>query len=422
MTFSKVFQLSLFLLLMAVLLGCGKSAQVQCTNNLKLIGLALHSYHDQYRCFPPAITADENGKPLHSWRVLLLPYIENRELFESIRLDEPWDSDYNKQFHDRMPSVYRCPSVPEGKTGMTGYSVVVGKESYSNVPNAVQSFGMIMDGTSNTIAVVERKTPVCWMDPTLEITFGTACMGINVSAEGLGSNHKGGMNICLFDGSVNFISQTVDSGVLHAMFTWAGGESATSLDMAPMGMPQLAMNVSESLADEDFVPLDFNTESYDHVVDNPFLEVKQNPLSTFSIDVDTASYSNLRRLLNQGTLPPKGAVRIEEMVNYFDYNYEPPKDEHPFSAHVEIAPCPWEEKHQLARVGLKGKVFEKTERPTVNLVFLIDVSGSMQPPNKLPLLKSAMTMLVKELQDRDRVAIVTYAGSSGLVLPSTTCD
>ena len=173
---------------------------------------------------------------------------------------------------------------------------------------------------------------------------------------------------------------------------------------------------------DDFVPPDFNTESYDHVVDNPFLAVRQNPLSTFSIDVDTASYSNTRRFLNQGKLPPKGAVRIEEMVNYFDYKYEPPKDEHPFSAHVEIAPCPWEGKHQLARIALKGKVFEKTERPTVNLVFLIDVSGSMSPSNKLPLLKSAMTMLVKELQDRDRVAIVTYAGASGLALPSTTCD
>ncbi|MCL2349680.1 MAG: VWA domain-containing protein [Planctomycetaceae bacterium] len=173
---------------------------------------------------------------------------------------------------------------------------------------------------------------------------------------------------------------------------------------------------------DERIPPDFNTESYDHVVDNPFLDVKQNPLSTFSIDVDTAAYSNVRRFLNQGTLPPKGAVRIEEMVNYFDYNYEPPKDEHPFSASVEVAPCPWKEKHQLARIGLKGKVFEKEERPTVNLVFLLDVSGSMNMPNKLPLLKSAMTMLVKELQDRDRVAIVTYAGSSGLVLPPTTCD
>ena len=202
-----------------------------------------------------------------------------------------------------------------------------------------------------------------------------------------------------------------------------------SMDMLPMDAPMGADFSMMGMDQKDSAPPEnenvmpgFNTESYDHLVDNPFLDVKQNPLSTFSIDVDTASYSNMRRYINSGRLPPKGAVRIEEMVNYFDYNYEPPTDEQPFSAHVEIALCPWEGKHQLARIGLKGKVFGKTERPTVNLVFLLDVSGSMNMPNKLPLLKSAMTMLVKELQPRDRVAIVTYAGASGLVLPSTTCD
>ena len=184
-----------------------------------------------------------------------------------------------------------------------------------------------------------------------------------------------------------------------------------------------AVSYERELSQEEQVPSpDFNTETYDHVVDNPFLAVRQNPLSTFSIDVDTASYSNVRRFLNQGQLPPKGAVRIEELVNYFDYNYAPPTDEHPFSANVEVFDCPWQGKHQLARIGLKGKVFEKEERPTVNLVFLLDVSGSMDAPNKLPLLKSAMTMLVNELDQRDRVAIVTYAGSSGVVLPPTTCD
>ena len=182
------------------------------------------------------------------------------------------------------------------------------------------------------------------------------------------------------------------------------------------------MPMQEIPQEEPIPPEDFNTETYDHVVDNSFLAVKQNPLSTFSIDVDTASYSNLRRFLNEGQLPPKGAIRIEEMINYFDYDYAPPTDEHPFSANIEIFDCPWEGKHQLARVGLKGKVFEQIERPTINLVFLLDVSGSMNAANKLPLLKSAMTMLVNELGERDRVAIVTYAGSSGLVLPPTTCD
>jgi len=168
--------------------------------------------------------------------------------------------------------------------------------------------------------------------------------------------------------------------------------------------------------------LGLSTEAYDHVVENPFLLVTQNPLSTFSIDVDTASYANVRRLLNQGTLPPPGAVRIEEMVNYFDYDYPLPTGGDPFSVNVEVANCPWNGEHLLARIGIKGQEFDPDERPPANLVFLIDVSGSMRPPNKLPLLKRAMELLVQELAYDDSVAIVVYAGASGLVLPSTSCQ
>ena len=166
----------------------------------------------------------------------------------------------------------------------------------------------------------------------------------------------------------------------------------------------------------------FNTESYDHVTDNSFLSVIQNPLSTFSIDVDTASYSNVRRFLNEGQLPPKGAVRIEELINYFSYDYAPPTNGKPFATYVEIAACPWAETHQLAKVAIKGKVFEEQERPPVNLVFLLDVSGSMNSPNKLPLLKTAMSMLVKELSEVDYVGICVYAGRAGVVLPPTSCE
>ena len=166
----------------------------------------------------------------------------------------------------------------------------------------------------------------------------------------------------------------------------------------------------------------FNTEAYDRIYENPFLLVRQRALSTFSIDVDTASYSNMRRFLSQGQRPPKDAVRIEELVNYFSYAYEPPKDDKPFSAHVEVAPCPWNARHRLARIGLKGKEIPQDKRAEANLVFLLDVSGSMADASKLPLLKSAMRMLVENLSDRDRVAIVVYAGASGLVLPSTSCE
>jgi len=162
--------------------------------------------------------------------------------------------------------------------------------------------------------------------------------------------------------------------------------------------------------------------TYGHIVENPFREVTEHPLSTFSIDVDTASYAIVRNFLNRGQLPPRDAVRIEEMVNYFSYQYVPPEDEAPFSVHTEIAECPWNGEHRLARIGLKGKEISEDERAPSSLVFLLDVSGSMRPANKLPLLKQALRLLTHRLSETDRVAIVVYAGASGLVLPSTVCS
>jgi Ca-activated chloride channel family protein len=164
---------------------------------------------------------------------------------------------------------------------------------------------------------------------------------------------------------------------------------------------------------------DFNTEGYTSVNENGFKNVRNSPLSTFSIDVDNASYSNIRRFINMGQMPPADAVRIEEMINYFRYDYPEPSGEHPFSVYTELAVCPWNNNHQLLHVGLKGKSINKSSLPPSNLVFLIDVSGSMNSPNKLPLLKSAFGLLVNELRPRDRVAIVVYAGAAGLVLEST---
>lgn len=165
-----------------------------------------------------------------------------------------------------------------------------------------------------------------------------------------------------------------------------------------------------------------DTESYGQLDENPFLEVARAPLSTFSVDVDTASYSNARRFLNNGKLPPKDAVRVEEMINYFSYDYPQPVGTAPFSVVAEVSECPWNNKHRLVQIGLQGKRLESENAPARNLVFLLDVSGSMNEPNKLPLLKSALGFLVEQLNARDRVAIVVYAGSSGLVLPSTSGD
>ena len=163
----------------------------------------------------------------------------------------------------------------------------------------------------------------------------------------------------------------------------------------------------------------FNTEGYATIHENGYKDVLKQPLSTFSIDVDKASYANVRRFINMGQLPPMDAVRIEEMINYFIYDYPEPEGKHPFSVYTELAACPWNPKHHLLHIGLKGKSIDKTELPASNLVFLLDVSGSMNSPNKLPLLKNAFHMLVNELREEDRVAIVVYAGAAGLVLKST---
>jgi Ca-activated chloride channel family protein len=166
--------------------------------------------------------------------------------------------------------------------------------------------------------------------------------------------------------------------------------------------------------------VDYNREGYDNITENQFLKVKDNPLSTFSIDVDAASYSNVRRFLNQGQLPPAGAVRIEEMVNYFHYEYPQPVNNEPFSINTEISDAPWNKNHKLVLIGLQGKKIPMDNLPPSNFTFLIDVSGSMMYENKLPLVKASMKLLVDQLREQDRISMVVYAGAAGLVLPPTS--
>ncbi len=189
------------------------------------------------------------------------------------------------------------------------------------------------------------------------------------------------------------------------------------------------MSNSSSISNGSTVGMDFKKEigsdaetqgeRYAAIEENPFLETGRTPLSTFSIDVDTASYANVRRYLNDGQLPPKDAVRIEELVNYFEYDYPQPIGDVPFSVNTEAATCAWNAKHKIVSIGLQGRKVSLDNVPPSNLVFLIDVSGSMNDPRKLPLLKDALRILVNQLSAKDRVAIVVYAGGSGLVLPST---
>ncbi|MCP5531243.1 MAG: VWA domain-containing protein [Opitutaceae bacterium] len=188
-------------------------------------------------------------------------------------------------------------------------------------------------------------------------------------------------------------------------------EAASRAKVFPMANPSMLMKQAPDVV--------FNTEDYAHTPETGFIRVADQPLSTFSADVDTASYANVRRFLNEGRLPPPDAVRIEELLNYFPYTYVHPTGLTPFAATLEVASAPWAPEHRLVRIGLKGREISTAARPAANLVFLLDVSGSMNAANKLPLVKQAMRLLVDRLRPDDRVAIVTYAGNAGLALPST---
>jgi Ca-activated chloride channel homolog len=207
-------------------------------------------------------------------------------------------------------------------------------------------------------------------------------------------------------------------------------EVMSNMKREAVNSPKMAVPPSAQPAPQESEPMDklkeadkdFNTEEYGKIVENEFKDAAQNPLSTFSIDVDKASYSNIRRFITGNQMPPKDAVRIEEMINYFTYDYPQPEGEHPFSITTEISACPWNKQHRLVLIGLQGKKLNYNELKPCNLVFLVDSSGSMEDTNKLPLLKKALKMLVEGLDDRDKVAIVAYAGSAGLILPSTTAS
>ena len=209
------------------------------------------------------------------------------------------------------------------------------------------------------------------------------------------------------------------------------GYSAISAAMAPAPYitadKALTGRVAGVVVSSQYAPVQMNSfnlstddESYSAIHENGFSNAKSNPLSTFSADVDAASYSNVRRFINNGQLPPADAVRVEEMINYFSYNIPGPTDNSPVAIHTELSSAPWNPAHRLVRIALKARAIETSRLPPSNLVFLIDVSGSMDEPNKLPLVKSALKMLTGQLRAQDKVAIVVYAGNAGLVLPSTS--
>ena len=208
------------LLLPAVQAAREAARRMQCANNLKQLGLAMHIYHDTHNTFPPAYTVDKNGKPLHSWRVLLLPYLEQTALYSEIRLDEPWDSEYNSQFHDVVIAAFQCPSNRFAMPGANCcYTAIIGENTVFTGPKGI-GMASITDGTSNTVMFAECRTPFCWMDPTQDLKLDDILEqgGINTDDEGLGSYHTGGINTVICDGSVQFLSQTIDLEVLKNLF------------------------------------------------------------------------------------------------------------------------------------------------------------------------------------------------------------
>ncbi|MCC2680361.1 MAG: von Willebrand factor, partial [Pseudobdellovibrio sp.] len=205
-----------------------------------------------------------------------------------------------------------------------------------------------------------------------------------------------------------------------AMPAYSGGGKGFIGGSRPAGMMAYAhkMSANNSMG---AMPYELSAESYDTINENKFYQCTEKPVSTFSIDVDTASYSNMRRFITQGARPPADAVRIEELINYFDYKYQAPA-KGAFAVNLEYAPALWNKKTKVVRIGIKGKEMEVTKRPASNLTFLIDVSGSMQSPQKLPLVKSSLKMLVEQLGENDRISLVVYAGAAGIVLAPTAGD
>ena len=211
----------------AVMAAREAARRMQCMNHMRMIGLAFHNYHDAHGAFPPLYTVDAEGKPLHSWRVLILPYIEQTAVYQMIRLDEPWDSVHNRQFHAFPIPTYLCPSNPVAGQLNCVYSVIAGEvflpatAAGRNVGNGIAT---IQDGTSNTVAIVELKQPFCWMDPTADIDLAEFVKGVNKPDGKVGSSHPGGANVVLFDASGRFVTETIDLNILRALGTRAGGE------------------------------------------------------------------------------------------------------------------------------------------------------------------------------------------------------
>jgi Ca-activated chloride channel family protein len=285
--------------------------------------------------------------------------------------------------------------------------------------------------TFATLVIVVAQSSVGTVRGTVWDSSGAVLPGVTVTMSRAGASNR----TAVTNEKGEFLFEAVTPGRYDVTATLAGFETQRLVVTVQSVVSTLSIvlrvgQIAETITVSGEVPAvqtsratragRFNTETYDHIVDNKWFSAKRRPLSTFSIDVDTASYSNVRRFLNNGERPPKDAVRIEELINYFSYAYPEPKDGKPFSITTAIGECPWNARHRLALIGLQARHLDRENTPPRNLVFLIDTSGSMFEPNKLPLVKASLALLVHNLTNNDRVAIVAYAGAAGLVLPATS--
>ena len=235
--FDAILEMAMPLLTELAMSEAERMARAPCIDKMRMLILAFHNYAamTDTPIFPPPFTVDDDGNPLHSWRVLILPWVDQVALYRQIRLDEPWDSEHNRQFHDKMPAIFRCPASTLGNPNRdTVYSMVVGDQTIG-VPNGRGiSFHRITDGTSNTIAIVERKTPVNWMSP-VDVLQEHAYLGVNVHEYGIGSEHAGGVLVGFADGSVRFMSESIPLEILITLLMKASGRGGDPRDfLEPM--------------------------------------------------------------------------------------------------------------------------------------------------------------------------------------------
>ena len=284
------------------------------------------------------------------------------------------------------------------------------KKAYTGTATVVSSQNIKSQNTNVTQALRGQIAGV-----TVKSNSGQPGNSTTVKIRGLGTVNGNNAPLYIVDGVPTSDISKIDPNDIESV-TILKDSAATSI------YGSRAVNGVVQITSHKGTYTESNNEDYAKIQENPFKRSNLTPLSTFSIDVDKAGYSNVRRMINNGETIPPNAVKLEEMVNYFNYSYPQPIDEHPFSINSEVVKTPWNEQTQLVRIGLQGKTYENDKLPGSNLTFLIDVSGSMGSQNKLPLLKSAFKLLVNQLREKDNVSIVVYAGAAGVVLEPTSGD